>query len=189
METIIAQRTFTKKLPHNHPEAQTRSPHTLVADAKLVHLEGNERPYFSLTGEVRNERKADPVVACGQLHDVLLKEWPALVVVERLHLADDDGIPMHAVANGAYWLGFTSYKSAKYAGPNGTDVTMPYFPHFCSTWRVTEDEARAAHDWCLGEGKATYGTEKDALNVLYIAMLPRWKAEADVALAFLKEQA
>lgn len=74
--------------------------------AQLIHLEGNERPYFSLTGE---EFERGRIVAFGCLHEEFLQHFPAYRLLVDIHLSDDRGIPMHAVENGWYWYGGTKW--------------------------------------------------------------------------------
>lgn len=82
----------------------------LVVTAGLSHIQGNARPYFSVTAELwdsegwyRNGQDG----RCregGCLHDRILKAFPELAPVVACHLADDTGTPMHAAANSLYWL-------------------------------------------------------------------------------------
>lgn len=192
-ETIIARTTRSKSLPDRYE---------IHADAKLYRL-GEQAPYFSVTAELHNLRYRgdNRIESCGCLHEDVLKSFPELAPVVRVHLADEHGVPMHAYENGRYWLGFTQWQSSQYSGPNGSDVTMPYFPHFASTWQISEEEARAAYDYCVAQAKAVLrGTDNhdelalrkarsDALYVLYVAMVPVWQAHADEALAVLQSEA
>lgn len=74
----------------------------LGVDAKLHYIEGNMLPYFSVTGWIgQNEDRAH---TAGMLHEEILKAWPKLRSVVTLHLCDADGVPMHAEANGWYYL-------------------------------------------------------------------------------------
>ena len=81
----------------------------LYAYAKLVHLKGNARPYFSVTGEVINPRSVsrggDGFLLGGSIHGEILHVWPELAPVVALHLAQDDGVPLHAASNAAFWAG------------------------------------------------------------------------------------
>lgn len=196
-QTMIAQRKVRKELPDRY---------AIEADVHLVHLTGNDRPYFSATGEVLNLRKRgdNAVETCGSIHEELLQHFPGIDVVVRVHLADDHGVPMHAIANGAYWLGFTQYKSAdvRKSPDKGTEkADLPYFPYFASTWQVTEDEARAAYRYCLDyahaenagsedhDERAFCASAREALEVLYLAMLPVWQGHADEALRYIHASA
>jgi hypothetical protein len=75
--------------------------------AELVHRDGNSNAYFSTTGEIlrhaKNGRKVSD--ACGCIHDDIIKHFPQLQLLVDIHLSDEDGVPMHAYANAAYWAG------------------------------------------------------------------------------------
>ena len=91
----------------------------ITVEAGLHYLAGNTRPYFSVVGEMRYARtdkrgrryyRREPD-ACGCCHKEILKAvagTPAeglWLDVIALHLSDDRGQPMHAVANACYHLG------------------------------------------------------------------------------------
>lgn len=42
--------------------------------------------------------------SAGCQHELILKHFPELKSLIALHLSDKDGIPLHAVENGFYWL-------------------------------------------------------------------------------------
>lgn len=80
----------------------------LVVEAQLRAL-GNQAPYFSVTGELwdsegwyRNGQDGR-MRACGCLHDEILAAFPKLAPVVALHLSDENGVPMHALANSRYF--------------------------------------------------------------------------------------
>lgn len=185
--TVYAEATLEKPLPDRYK---------IIVSAKLYQLGGNQRPHFSVTAEMHNMRRRgdNRIESCGCLHDDVLEHFPALAPVVALHLADDNGVPMYAVANGAYWLGYGRYKDATFADHSrglryGTHP-LPYFPFFENLWRITSAEAREADLWCdkaVHDGE--YPTRTDALEVLAVAMLPRWKAEADAGLALIRSLA
>lgn len=75
----------------------------IKVEAGLLHLQGNARPYFSVTAEIYKPKARD-CDACGCLHDDILKFWPELAPVVALHLCDDNGRPTYAEANGWYQL-------------------------------------------------------------------------------------
>lgn len=83
--------------------------HRLRAFGGLHQLSGNDRPYFSLTGEIHSRsasggRFLSEPDTCGAIHREILEHLPKLADLAALHLSDDRGIPMHAEANGWYWL-------------------------------------------------------------------------------------
>ncbi len=83
---------------------------------------GGCTPCFSVTAEERNPRikRGDPIVCCGVMHDEVLQHFPELADVVRLHLSSGEGLPMHAEANGWYWLAgcFDDGLGKRYHGGN-----------------------------------------------------------------------
>lgn len=75
--------------------------------AELVHRDGNANAYFSITGEIirhaKNGRKVSEFF--GMIHEEIVKHFPQLQPLVDIHLSDEDGVPMHAYANAAYWAG------------------------------------------------------------------------------------
>jgi hypothetical protein len=166
-ETVIASVTLTKRLPNRR---------SFSATAALVHLSGNERPYFSVTGEERNLRRRgdNQVEAGGCMHDEILQHFPQLAPVIALHLADDTGAPMYEVANANYWLGFGDQR---FIPENAPDLDK-----FARLWRLPMDAA-----------ENIYNAAADSPNpVVHIRISAtwqhaRWQAEADAALALIKQ--
>lgn len=169
--TIIHEAKVSKKLPNSE---------RIDVHAKLYHLTGNARPYFSVTADLidTTRRGEAAYIAGGCLHDDVLANFPELAPVVELHLADDEGVPTYAIENGGYWLGFSAY-------PEKRDLKV-----FAKQWRISEIEAREAENFCLTYQRAHGpGTAKDALVILYFAMLNRWQFEADVAVAIIRKLA
>jgi hypothetical protein len=80
--------------------------------ADLIHRDGNKKPYFSITGEVDRRAKNNRWVCelAGAIHDEIAKRMPELAPLLLVHLADDNGVPMHAYENAGYWAGQTKYQ-------------------------------------------------------------------------------
>jgi hypothetical protein len=57
---------------------------------------GNQRPYFSITGEIPRE-------AGGCLHDQIRQVFPELAELIPFHLCDSRGRPIHYIPNAIYW--------------------------------------------------------------------------------------
>lgn len=64
---------------------------------------GDQTSYFSVTVQGWTSLRRDPDVA-GAGHELALKAFPSLKPLVALHLSDKDGVPLHAEANGWYWL-------------------------------------------------------------------------------------
>lgn len=86
------------------PILATRTPtgkaYKVRAEGGLHYIKGNKLPYFSLT-----QHAPDPAPeSSGAALDEIIEHWPHLKPLADLHLSDIDGVPMHAEANGWYWL-------------------------------------------------------------------------------------
>lgn len=129
--------------------------------AGLHYIEGNTRPYFSVTGSATEE---------------ILAAFPRLAPVVALHLADDSGVPMHAIANALYHLG-VGKDSSKH--PDRRE-------HFRSHLRLADDEVRTIR--LLLATATGYSAAKDVLtNYVEETLKPRWQAEATAAITLLEE--
>lgn len=183
-ETIIARATRARDVgPLYGPNTRYR----VTADAKLYSL-GNQAPYFSVTGEELNLRRRgdDQLVACGCLHDMIVKYWPELEPVIKVHLADEHGVPMHAVANALYWFGFTKYPPDNDYGRRvlATDANGIVWAPSASAdhLRVTVEEACAIREALVYEqGNRTMRMEE----IVRSDLAARWQADADAAMAVL----
>ena len=99
-----------------------------------VLLEGNDSPYFTLTGEgwFKGDRRDDPSM-CGQMHDEILQAFPWLKLISHLHLRDAiTGTPLHALENGWYW--FSADKTTR----------SGHLVHFPDGWADMSRAQRAA---------------------------------------------
>ncbi|MDT8900613.1 hypothetical protein [Anaeroselena agilis] len=138
----------------------------VYAEGRLTKI-GDQTPYFSITGEVyptkadgtRDRRRS--MIACGCIHETILKAWPDLADLVALHLSDIDGQPMHAIENGWYWNGGTKWQAYK------RETLAAHL-------RVSEEEADRVHETC---------TTKEQFAAYVEAQRPRWKAEAEAAIA------
>lgn len=81
--------------------------------AELVHLDGNAKPHFSITGLIKYQAKNNRWIDMGggAIHDEILQHFPELQPLVDIHLADSNGVPMHAVDNAGYWAGETKWET------------------------------------------------------------------------------
>ena len=181
METLLAatgrSRTVLRD-PNGAPYWVTRSgnvrPARFDVRAALVHLQGNDRPYFTVTGEIRRTLGGgDRMITCGCIHDDILHFWPDLAPVVAVHLADDRGVPMHAAANAAYWAGETKYQRRDVAA-------------LARHLRVSESDAAE-----MAELAVTIYCESRAAAWVAVfdrfGVWGRWQRDADTARALLRE--
>lgn len=139
----------------------------LVADSCLVHLEGNSRPYFSVTGTLwtsaAGARSGSDryYISGGCIHEDITAAFPELAPVVALHLADDDGAPMYAVENGWYYMQQGEWDSL------ARHLRVPY--------------DALPHPACV--------TSKDLfVECVVNTERKRWKREAAAALAIIKRE-
>ena len=161
-------------------------PVVVLARAELVKLGGNEKAYFSITGEVYNPRSrrrgGDGCIMGGAIHDVIVSYWPHLQPLVNIHLSDIDGVPMHAAANAAYWAGLTKYQPL--------DVAT-----LARHLRITADMAADMVAWVAN----FYGDNVEAFDAITTpsmaweaaidayGLASRWAVEASEARAMLHE--
>lgn len=140
----------------------------LTVTAGLHHIEGNKRPYFSVTAVLR-KRGSGREICGGCMHDEIAAHFPALVPVIAMHLSDDDGKPMHTEANGRYHLGFGEYSK------QDTEAAARHF-------RITVEEAEALRQ----DIESGSGHDPDKYEAAVNGMLPRFAAEAKLAVETLE---
>jgi len=92
------------------PETDPELPgYKLEISGGLHYIRGNSAPYFSITADLKRPRGGWDSGGCQ--HDLISHytggHFDDLIA---LHLSDIDGVPMHAVENGWYWLGKTKWQ-------------------------------------------------------------------------------
>jgi hypothetical protein len=117
METVIASNKWERTIS-GAPYGEKKDL-LIKVTAQLVKLEGNDYPYFSITGDIRktDKRYRDPVIMGGAIHDEILKYFPHLAPLVEVHLSDCDGLPMHAEANARYWAGLSKWSDGRAMSP------------------------------------------------------------------------
>ena len=70
-----------------------------------------QKPYFSVTGDHEYQAKNNRwcLISTGAVHYFIAKQIPELKPLLLVHLADENGVPMHAYQNAAYWAGQTKF--------------------------------------------------------------------------------
>lgn len=206
-ETVLASATRIFTAPRGYNGS-------LYVTAKAYRLGGNPHPHFSVTGEIATpkEKARGDAQCAGCIHDEILQKWPAIKPVVAMHLANaDDGEPMHGESNGFYWLaGALGGLGEQYHGGSGDFGKSPdeCLRIFADHIRVSLEEAQSiarsvqevfndavkmvatseeVTDAAKREqSKAGNKAAKADWHVIYSDMLPRFKQEAQDALAILK---
>lgn len=181
-------------------EYRERVPMVAFAEGGLHYLKGNASPYFSLT--MTAHRKGFPNqcwrggAAHGRIRELFGARFDDLA---RLHMSDIDGKPMHAVANGWYWLaGALGGAGEAHHGGNGKrqrwkpdgsfdgyreSTPAECLQTFADLWRMSADEAAATLrvvQAAIVDMKALgRGSVKELLAELAANRAPVWKREAD----------
>lgn len=158
----------------------------IVGRFALVHHQGNKRPYFSATYEEWRSRRdlnrhrrtgsEAGMWAIGAMGPETAALFGELAVVERLHLADDTGAPMHAEANGWYFLSGEAHAHERVSSylPDPTDTPTE---RAARTLRVDVDEIP-------DEARES----REAFAAYVETLRPRWQEEADRARALLADE-
>ncbi len=162
--------------PHGYYRAATDLPESagwgprrrIIVTAGLHQVGYNPAPYFSVTSEIVNTRcKPDSpnyVQGGGSNHEDIARYFPELVPVIALHLADNEGVPMHAVANAVYWAGLGRYKDTSDGKP------LPDFAILARHLRISQADAVAL--------VRDAGGDVARFSAAVEAMRPRWAKEA-----------
>lgn len=127
-------------------------------------------PYFSIT--------ADGFRRGGCLHEEILQYRPDLKPLTDIHLSTLDGVPMHAEANGWYWL-------AKACG-----IKQPYEPDqseldsFVIFGEHIRKTLKEAHE--ILKRVKTSANPRLAWQAEVQELLPHWKTQAKNALKLIE---
>jgi hypothetical protein len=198
---------------NTHVYKSTRAYPTYAAGAlctvtACLHKIGEQRPYFSVTGEIttpESRRRRDSEMA-GCIHDHILHLWPRLAPVIAMHLSDDTGAPMHAAANAWYSLaGYYANTDDRYHAGNSQrnfpratiDPALPWdtteyrYPtpeeclqSFAEDVRLPLEEARSVAV-SLGSWRDDWMQARVQFDRWIETQRPRWQREADAATALL----
>lgn len=158
----------------------TTAPRTILIVNAQLSQHGEQKPYFSITGEIWEPVRGNPekleekygadfkkingkqylLGSCGCIHEDIARRQPKYKSLIPLHLSDIDGVPMYAIDNGFY-----HFKSS------GEAVVQKYL-------RLTDGQMRE-----LRQRMIALGMTKEVFAGFVSEMLPIWKAEAEKAIA------
>lgn len=153
---------------------------TLKIEIKLGDPFGNGHEDFSITAEINHPSVRGGCLAGGCLHEEILRKVPLFAPFVALHLSDANGAPMHAMANGFYWLAGCTPEALP-------DATRPNeAPERCAGilaghFRMNPEEVETL--------KAAGIRDASHLSAWMEAAgyRAKWKADADAAIAKLQE--
>ncbi|CAB4126657.1 hypothetical protein UFOVP75_21 [uncultured Caudovirales phage] len=147
-----------------------------------------DRNYFSVT--VNGKEFG------GCAHDLVRYFVPDLAPIIDLHLADLEGAPMYAVDNACYWLGGIERELKAYSHAPNEDAAKcrqilglhlriedHEIGELCDRLLVVTRDVRALLAHHMASRSAVYTAIHDAMAQEIEAMRPRWKQEAEFALA------
>ncbi len=143
--------------------------HLIIVEYGLRRI-GTQAPYFSITAEIyESVHKSRNPVMCGCCHDEVLQAFPDMRDIVSLHLSDIDGVPMHAVENGWYWLSAAKGDNTweKTGDKDFVQITADYM-------RISRDDVARLVD--------TINTEAE-FAAWVDTQRPRWKSEANAVIA------
>lgn len=175
--------------------------YSLKMEAELSWHKGNNRPYFSLTGELIENGRA---VAWGCMHEEALEHFPELKPLVDLHLCNDEGVPSHCGANVLYWLqqslrneyGKATRERYRHAYDKHKDSEY-YFNLFCKDMHISKEQGEeyrqhAEKFWSdpsrlvqlcgRAQESVTVILFKSWWSRIFEEQKPRWKAEAEDAI-------
>lgn len=192
-------------LPVGDPRNPERVPLYFAAEGGLHYLRGNAAPYFALTYTSHRSGHPRQLESGGAGHERIAEVFPGRFDdLAALHLSTIDGVPMHAEANGWYWMaGALGGAGEQYHGGNADrqhwrDVdgvrTFDGYRHstpdeclatFADHARITVEEAAALRDELRDEHANNpdgWTAARATLALRLDDMRPRWKAEALAAI-------
>lgn len=188
IDSIIARYTSTRAIPSWSKRA------IISVDAKAYTLSKDSRPYFSITAEITTpaSRLRHDIEAGGCLHDEILRFWPSLAPIVALHLSDAlTGEPMHAEANGWYWMaGALGGAGEQYHGASGSNSKTPdeCLAIVADHLRISREDATILRDAvqtvCAEKGNPS---GRNYFNGFIEEQRPRWQAEAQAGIALLND--
>lgn len=101
----------------------------MVATVRYDDSCGNGHNTFSITGDIFLPRvnRARKTIACGCLHDDIIRLFPELAQYVKWHLTSSD-LPLHYIANTVYHVtqGRLDYARASAVWPDARDIDLTF---------------------------------------------------------------
>jgi hypothetical protein len=98
---VSIQKVQTKKIEYRKDGIRYR----MTVEYGMIGSRGDRLPYFSIKADIdRLDRTRWVEDSCGCLHDEIRQHCRSLAPLIPYHLSDQDGLPLHYVANALwYW--------------------------------------------------------------------------------------
>lgn len=157
-------------------EAEERDASGTLSPGFAITLSGWS-PYPNASGRARKRAGRD-IDFGGADHETILKVAPELAPLVTAHLADQDGTPMHAEANGWY---FYSGKAAEY---ERVKVAAGQDYGYSRNLEMS-DHDRAARALSIDPAELPGGLDKEGFSAFCASLRDRWAGQAEAARAAL----
>lgn len=152
--------------------------HRIKARAELVHRDGNSNAYFSITGEVERRANNNRWVfeSGGCVHEEIVAQFPQLQLLCDIHLSDENGVPLYAYANAAYWAGLTKWQR----------LDLPALAKHLRVTETTATEILKYIENCYGQFDEITTPESAWVTTFDdFGLFDQWLAEAETAIKML----
>lgn len=150
--------------------------HTLTVSFGMSYHLGNSAPHFSITSETRKKGRKR-IESCGCQHDTTEQVFPELAPLIRWHLTDQNGVPMHYIANGLYWF---DCAAGKYDRRSYDPDPLETFRSHVVLGRLDGDEKVSVEKLfkCSRDFVKTWMQKRaDALRTAFLADLEKFNVE------------
>lgn len=180
MKAIANNTPSTSHLTHKI--TKTRAKERTVIKIELYECGRNGYEHFSLTSTIYEDGR-DAGGGCN--HEHILELAPELALFAALHLSDQDGVPMYAVANGFYW--FTGmFEDGLGQGTHPGTGSNAKTPAECE--KILADHLRAYPEQMQAIKDAMPRNQDEFSHTLEdMSFRAKWKAEAMEAIKQLEK--
>lgn len=187
-DRLIAQRVLVRDLPDR----------SIVATLRIERIGGNASAHFSATCELHEahvtgsgagerRRGSEPELS-GAAHGEILAAFPGAAAFVQMHLAEyPSGVPMHAEANGFYFLtGEAERYEREHYGPAYTMRAGSRLTRCARALRLHSADDIPYELANAAAAGALTDDDRPAFAAFVDTLRPRWESEARAAIAILE---